>query len=428
VLIRGAGLGAAGALLAPRLSPTRAALAQGTPTGEQAVVRLLHSIPTETETFWEDELLPEFERQYPGCVVQGFNYGSEDPARIRTAVQAGGPEAPNAFWLASSEQGAYTEAGLLADVQGFLDAHPDVRDSVVPSLLELSSYDGAVRTLPWMTNNLAMWINLAAFEEAGLEAPSKDPEQTWTWEEFADAAAKLTTDTRKGYLMPVNDPSWDSWSFHAWIAQAGGEFLAADGTPGFADDPGIAAMTFLKGLVDAGATAFSEPNEGAGAGPWYAGNVAIHLNGPWNFPSLSTFTDFPFDVVPYPRDQRPATNLGGDQLYILDSGEAINACAFNYGAYMLSDPFQIAFNLQSGNFPVTTSALQSEEYQAHIEQYPWLAGWINQIPFGVARSSLPYATDVFNAFDRAYNDILLNNAPIAETLAAAAAEAESLRT
>jgi UDP-N-acetylglucosamine diphosphorylase/glucosamine-1-phosphate N-acetyltransferase len=60
-------------------------------------------------------LLTEFERRYPGCAIQGFNYGTEDPARIRAAVQAGGDEAPNAFWLASSEQGAYSEAGLLAD-------------------------------------------------------------------------------------------------------------------------------------------------------------------------------------------------------------------------------------------------------------------------------------------------------------------------
>ena len=423
VLARGAALGFAAPTLADAFRAPAASAQDG---GDRTVVRLIHSIPPETETFWAAELLPEFERQYPDCAIEGFNYGSEDPARIRTAVQAGGSEAPHAFWLSSLEQGAYAEAGLLADVQGFLDERPELRDNIVPSLLELSSFDGQVVTLPWMTNNLAMWINLDAFEEVGVEVPSKDPEQTWTWEEFADAAQRLTTDTRKGFQMPANDAGWDSWSFHAWIAQAGGEFTAADGTPGFAEPPGVAAMEFLKGMVDADSTVFSEPRAAANAGAWYSGDVAIHLNGPWNFPSLATFEDFPFDVVPYPRNQRPATNLGGDQLYILTGDEAVVACAFNYGEYMLSDSFQVAFNIQSGNFPVTTSAAASEEYQAHLEQYPWLAGWLNQVPFGVARSSLPQAADVFQIFGRAYNDIMLNDAPIAETLAAAAEEAASL--
>lgn len=414
------------------MTPAVAALATHRPGIARAqdvtTINFLHSIPDATAAFWEEELLPGFYEANPDCRINAQNYGTEDAARIRTQVQSGGDGAPDMAWLSSAEQGVYTDAGLLPDVQAWLDEHAAVRDNIIPSLLELSSYDGAVRTLPWTTNNLAVWVNVDAFEEAGIEVPGKDPETTWTWEEFADAAAKTSTgDERKGFLATVGG-GWETWAFHAWLAQAGGTFLADDGTPGFAGPEGIEAMTFLKSLVDAGSTAFSEPGQGFDAGPWYAGRVAMVLNGPWNFPALRDFTDFRFDVVPYPRHKQPATNLGGNQLYIFNThGEAAIACALAYGEYMLSDDFQIRFCIQDGSFPVTQSATDAEEFTAHLEAYPWLNGWRNQTPFGVARSRLPQFADVSNIFSDAYDEIMLNNADIAQTLEAAAAEAESFK-
>ena len=424
-LRRAAALGVGAPALAAIAGPgrLRSGLAQA-----QTTVNFLHSIPDTTAAYWQNELLPGFYAAHPECTINAQNYGTEDAARIRTQVQAGGDSAPHMAWLASSEQGVYTEAGVLADVQAFLDERPAVRDNIIPSLVTLSSFDGAVRTLPWTTNNLAVWVNVDAFEQAGVAIPSKDPEATWTWEEFK-AAAEATTqgDDRKGFLATIGG-GWETWAFHAWLGQAGGTFLAEDGTPGFAGPEGVEAMTFLKSLVDAGATAFSEPGQGFDAGPWYAGKVAMTLNGPWNFPALRDFKDFRFDIVPYPRHKQPATNPGGNQLYVFSTGgDEVVACSLAYGEYMLSDDFQVKFTIQDGSFPVTQSAQQNEEFQAHLREYPWLAGWLNQTPFGVSRSSLPQFSDVSNIFSDAYDEIMLNNAPIEETLQGAAEEAESFK-
>jgi multiple sugar transport system substrate-binding protein len=142
-------------------------------------------------------------------------------------------------------------------------------------------------------------------------------------------------------------------------------------------------------------------------------------NGPWNFPKLSTFTDFKFTVVPYPRDVKPATNLGGDQLFIGKTPtKAQEACAFAFGEYMLSDEFQIAFQKQSGNLPVTTSAASSKEYQDHLAKYPFMAGFVNQTPYGVARPPIPQFNDVSNAFSPAWDAVMLKNADIMTTFTA----------
>lgn len=405
---------------------TTLAIAASPLAAQDAVtVNLWHTIPAETEVFWLEELLPTLQEANPQCNYVPRQLGVEDAAVIRQGLAAGGDDAPAMAWIASSETGAYVEAGLLADVQGWLDENPEIRDNIVPSLLELSSYDGEVRSLPWMTNNLAMWINVEAFEAAGVPVPSQDPETTWTWEEFASAVEQLTTEDQRGFLLATGNGGWVGWVQHAYLAQNGGEFLAPDGAPTFNNEAGVEAVAYLKDLYDAGY--FATTNEPWLPGPWYAGEVAIHLNGPWNFPTLSTFEDFEFTVVPYPRGEQPATNLGGNQLFIFDRGEAINDCSFAYGEYMLSDEFQVAFQIQSGNLPVTTSAVESEEYQAHLEAYPYLAGWVNQVPYGVARLPVPQYADVTTFYGQAWQEIFLNDADIQSSLDQAAVQAEALQ-
>lgn len=412
-------------LLRPPLALTLVAMTLSLASA-QVTVNLWHTIPPETETFWLEELMPPFEQAHPECNFVYRQLGVEDAALLRQGLALGSGDGPSMAWIASSETGAYAEAGILADVQGWLDEHPDIRDNIIPSLLELSSYEGAVRSLPWMTNNLAMWINVDAFNEAGVPIPSQDPETTWTWEEFAEAVRRLSTEDRKGFLLPYGSSNggWESWVAHAWLAQAGGAFLSPEGESLFAEEPGVEFVTFLKELYDGGYLATT--TEGFNAGPWYAGEVAITLNGPWNFPTLSTFEDFEFTVVPYPRNERPATNLGGNQLFIFERGEEVNACSFAYAEYMLSDEFQVAFNIQSGNLPVTVSATENPDYQAHLQAHPFLAGFVNQIPFGVRREPISLYAEIATFYGQAWDSIFLNGAPVEETLQQAAAQADAL--
>lgn len=394
----------------------------------QTRVNLYHTIPAATETFWKKTLLPTFAKQHPECQLVPDQLGTEDPTVIRAKLRAGGASAPDMAWLASTETGAYVQANLLPDVQTWLNAHPQIKNDIFPSLLTLSSFQGQVRSLPWMTNNTAMWINLDAFHEAGVPTPSQDPEKTWTWDQFAEACAKLSKiKGMKGFLM-TNGGTWDTWCFHAWLGANNGVFLPDNGTPSFASSAGIETMTFLQDLVKKGYTAYSQPNKGYDASPWYSGKVAITANGPWNFPDLVSFNKFKFTVVPYPRNKKPATNTGGDQLFVFNRSAAKVACSFAYAQYMLTDAFQVAFNIESGNLPVTKSATASAPYQAHLKKYPFLAGFVNSVPYGIARSSLPYSNDVETVFSqKAWDPIVLQMADVKSSLQAAASAASALK-
>jgi len=301
---------------------------------------------------------------------------------------------------------------VLADVDGWLNANPNIKSNIIPALLDLSSYQGKVRSIPWMTNNTAMWVNVDAFNKAGVAIPSQDPEKTWTWDEFATAMQKVTDANpgMKGFLVTVNT-GWDFWTFHSWYAAAGGD---VSGIPNFNSDATFKTVQLQKDLLDKGYASTS--TTGWDAAPWYAGTVAVMADGPWNFPKLSTFTDFKFTVVPYPRDVKPATNLGGDQLFIGKTPtKEQEACGFAFAQWILTDDFQVAFQKQSGNLPVTKSAAASKEYQAHLAKYPFMAGFVNGTPYGVARLPIPEFNDIGNAFTPAWDSVMLQGADVKST-------------
>jgi multiple sugar transport system substrate-binding protein len=406
-------------------APATAAPATAAPATEapakKVSINLWHTIPGETETYLNDTLMPIFNEANPNCTIVVHNMGTEDPAIVRTglALPLDDPTRPHMWWIASSETGAYVEADVLADVDSWLNENPDIKSNIIPAILELSSYEGKVRSIPWMTNNTAMWVNVDAFEAAGLSIPSQDPATTWTWDEFkadmqAITEANAATTGMKGFLATVNQSGWDFWTFHAWYAAAGGD---TSGLPVLDSAAAIKAAQFQQDLITAGYA--KTTTTGWDAAPWYAGEVAVQADGPWNFPTLSTFTDFKFTVVPYPRDVKPATNLGGDQLFIGKTPTPEQeACEFAFAKWILSDDFQIAFQEQSGNLPVTTTSAASADYQAYMAAHPFLAGFVNQTPYGVARSPVPEYQDVANAFSTAWDSIILNGANVTSTMTA----------
>jgi len=396
----------------------------------QTIVNLYHTIPAATETFWKQTLLPPFEKQNPGMDLVTYQLGVEDPKVIRTKIKAGGDTAPDMAWLDSQETGTYVQAGLLADVDSWLNSHTSIKQNIFPSLVTLSSFQGKVWTLPWMTNNTAMQINLDAFEKAGVPIPSQDPTKTWTWDQFAEACKLISQKAgMKGFLMNNGGNGWDSWLFSAWLGTNNGTFMSASGDPLFNSPAGAETMTFLQSLVQNGYTAYSAPGMGYDPSGWYSGKAAIMANGPWNFPNLATFKTFKFTVVPYPVNKQPATNTGGDQLFIFNNNQQKVNYSLAYGQYMLTDDFQVQFNIESGNLPVTQSATNNAAYQAHLKQYPFLYGWVNGVPYGVARSSLPQGVDAGLAFgSKAWDPIILQAANVQSSLTNAATAVTALKT
>src|SRR5258707_7432084 len=127
--------------------------------GGKVTVNLYHTIPAATETYWKQQLLPSFEKQYPNMNLVTYQLGVEDPKVIRTKIKAGGDTAPDMAWLASGETGTYVQAGLLGDVDSWVNSRSTIKQNIFFSLIKLSSYQKEVVRMSLMTNHKATPIH-----------------------------------------------------------------------------------------------------------------------------------------------------------------------------------------------------------------------------------------------------------------------------
>lgn len=141
--------------------------------------------------------------------------------KLQTTIAGG--TAPDLFWLSQEYVAGYANLGAILDISDRLeaDATPaaDLADYFEP-ILRTAQYEGQTYGLPWISQPVMLYYNPALLKAAGIA----EPDDTWTWDTFKEAAA-ATTDAAAG----VFGTSFNSWPpTHMFIWQAGGETVAED--------------------------------------------------------------------------------------------------------------------------------------------------------------------------------------------------------
>lgn len=148
----------------------------------------------------------------------------------------------------------YIPRELVAEVDpaamgyGSLD---ELKAAYVPGALDGGSLDGRVYGLPSEFNVTAFAINVAAFEEAGLD-PETPPT---TWEEVGTMGQQLAqkdgdTLTRLGFDFLYLHAGWYHNQFGTVLLQTGGRIVSEDGTKAVVNEPaGVAALQIWHDMV-----------------------------------------------------------------------------------------------------------------------------------------------------------------------------------
>ena len=232
--------------------------------------------------------------------------------KLQTAVAGG--TAADTFELDYQNFVSYAKNGSLAPLAG-VDGTA-YKDSLRKAFVS----DGKQYGLPESFSNVVLFYNKTLFDKAGVAAPTA----SWTWADEQAAAAKLTDATAKvwGDYQPI---SYNE--YYKAVAQAGGQFLSADGKSAAFDSPaGIAAA---KWLVDKAGKTMPTDKDGAGTPDFdtnlfKAGKLAMWHTGIWMF---SAMKDVPFnwDVVVEPGDTGKASAM-------FANGVAVNSASKNKAA------------------------------------------------------------------------------------------------
>ena len=237
--------------------------------------------------------------------------------RLLTSIAAGRP--PDVYLLDSPDIPTFVDRGLAVDFAPYQEAIGFREDSVFSQVLDAFRRGPSLFALPKDFTPMVLYANRAVLSQAGIDTP---PLTGWTWDDFRDAARRVTADTDDdgrpdiyGFDFPRNLYQWVPF-----VWSAGGDILGNDGTvaSGFLDGPqALDAYRFLTGLAEDGLTPgaqYVQQGDPAREARFASGGQAFLLSGHWTlrvFRDLMKEGGLDLAILPIPRhpSQAAATSV-----------------------------------------------------------------------------------------------------------------------
>ncbi|MBQ0167024.1 MAG: sugar ABC transporter substrate-binding protein [Treponema sp.] len=265
-----------------------------------------------TVTIWDEGQRPGLQQ-----IVDEWSAQSGIKATIQvidwnnywTLLEAGatGGELPDVFWMHSNVAQMYMENNLLLDLTSKIKKSSKIDlNNYYEGIVKLYQSNGKQYAVPKDIDTIALWYNKTIFDEMGVAYP----DETWTWDDFAAAAKKLTNANHWGYAI---QPGNNQEGFYNTIYSMGGYVISDDKKSSGMDKPEtIKAIKLFTDLIAAGAcpdlntVAETAPNE-----LLCAGKVAMSINGSW---MLAGYRDNEYaaancDVAVLPFTKTPADRV-----------------------------------------------------------------------------------------------------------------------
>jgi len=115
--------------------------------------------------------------------------------------------------------------------------------------------------------------------------------------------------------------------------------------------------------------------------------------------------------MPIPQAVRPATIVGGANVFLMRTNPRREQAALRFLDYILGDEFQVAWARQTGALPVTQSARQDPEYQAFLADHPLLQVFLTQTQVAYSRPNGADYNRLSNCLGRTIEATLLGQTP-----------------
>ncbi|MCT7949841.1 ABC transporter substrate-binding protein [Ancylothrix sp. C2] len=356
-----------------------------------------------------DNLVRSFNETHPDIQVESLYVGQADQQLPKILTAVVGNSSPDILWFGPFFTGQLAELGAIKPLEDWFNALPQKAD-IDPALLESMTLDGHIWSVPMGTNNLALFYRPSLFKEAGL---TKLPQ---TWEEVRQAAKQLTKDTngdgrpdQHGILLSLGKGEWTVFNWLPFMYSAGGELIQGKNI-NLANEGAVSALEFWTDLLKDGSAILSAPERGYEQDNFINGKVAMQLTGPWTLGYLAQ-TKIDFDVLPLPVAKKPATVIGGENLFVMKTTPEREQAALKFLEYVIGIDFQTQFALGTGYLPVNLKARQSQNYQEFISKQPSLKVFIEQMKYARSRPIRTGYARISDTLGRAIEASLLGKEP-----------------
>lgn len=325
-------------------------------------------------------LIDQYQAENPGVTIEAvFVPGSELVTRLQTAIQ--GRQTPSLAIADLVTVPLLTGSGALVPLDDYIAASNLDLDDYFPGPMVYGIRDGRRYSLPVSASNLALFWNKDLFEQAGLD-PDVPPR---TWSELIAFGQTIRERTGAwGFELFTQGGEGTSWQWQVFLWSAGGEVLSADlGSPAFHSAAGERALGMWADLVHEHGVSTIAP-----WGLFGRGEAAMVMDGSWMTQFFPMQVRFPLGsaIFPYADDGVPASNLGGEQVFLFASDAATEAAAWDFVAWFSSTEVQVEWNRNTGFMPIRASVADDPAYRAWVASArPLLQPFVDVMPYARAR-------------------------------------------
>ncbi len=269
-----------------------------------------------------ESMVSSFNEQHPDINVRAqYIPNTTYVEKISAMLASGNP--PDVAYLSEGQAFPWASEGTLLDLSSYFK-----EDAEASNRLPATYYNyGDGKTLGTNTagETMILYYNKALFEDAGVDLPPSEAADAWTWDEFVEAAKKLTKD-RNGNdaTSPDFDPkaiqtygiSFPQWwgGYLPFVYSNGGDLANEAGTELLLNQP--AAVEVLQKMQDliyvhhvAPTPAQSQTFPSADV-MMQTGKVAMTIDGQWKVLDFSQLgMDWGMGVLP--KFKKPVTVMLG---------------------------------------------------------------------------------------------------------------------
>ncbi len=382
---------------------------QQNPQEKQGVTKITfwHGInPPENRDIF-NALLDKFNKTHEKIEVEALYIGQPDEQLPKIIASIVGNQPPDILWFVPQLTGELVKLNAIVPLEDWLDKSP-LKSEIDPAMLATMKLDDRIWSVPFATNNAAMFYRPSLFKEAGI---TKLPE---TWDELREVAGRLTKDLdgderldRHGLLLSLGKGEWTVFAWLPFIYSAGGELLQND-RPNLVNSGTVKALQFGTDLVKDNVAILSAPERGYELDNFLSGKVAMQITGPWTLAQLKK-TNVDYDVFPIPALEKKAAVLGGESLFVFKTDPEREKASLKFLEYILSEEFQTEWALKTGYLPINLKSQKSEKYKEFVEKHQVLKVFLQQMEWARSRPIIPGYTRLSENLGRAIEASLLGD-------------------
>jgi multiple sugar transport system substrate-binding protein len=325
--------------------------------------------------------------------------------KVTLSLAYGG--APEVFIMHAGRLPEFASFDVLAPLDSlYATMQPPLKaEEFAPAPWEASFYQGRRYGLPLDVHPWGLYYNKQLFKEAGIVDAQGNAKPPATWDEFLDAAKRMTKDTD-------GDGRPDQWGFVftfqrnnalTFLYQHGADLISEDGKRATLDTPEvIAAVSKMRDLI----YRYKVAPKPEGVDAWLAfrqGKVGMALEGIYMLASLEEQTGLPYAGAPTPQFGTVRQAWAGSHLLCQPAGirPEMARAAWRFMRYLSDQSLQWA---KGGQVPARLAVVRTPEFQA----LPVQAQYARQLPYVRYEPLSPKLNALFPFFDPAIEAVLLN--------------------